>query len=175
MILAFWSVTSPTATPTSGTARTSSSADAGIVGFWIAQSSDESTSNAVLAEMTASVPSYDADDAAVGQEQDAVGAGRRARVVRDHDRRLAVELDRLAQQRQHLVPGLRVEVAGRLVGEQDGRLGDQRAGDRDALLLAAGQLRRTVVAAVVEAHALEQGVERRAVDLLAGDRQRQRH
>ena len=36
--------------------------------------------------------------------------------------------------------GLRVEVARRLVGEQHGRLGDERAGHRDALLLAAGEL-----------------------------------
>ncbi len=35
---------------------------------------------------------------------------------------------------------VRVEVAGRLVGQQQRRLGDQRAGDRDALLLAARQL-----------------------------------
>ena len=34
----------------------------------------------------------------------------------------------------------RVEVAGRLVGEEQRRLGDDRARDRDALLLAAGEL-----------------------------------
>ena len=38
----------------------------------------------------------------------------------------------------------RVEVAGRLVGEHDRRPRDERAGDRDALLLAAGELRRAV-------------------------------
>ena len=37
-----------------------------------------------------------------------------------------------------------VEIAGRLVGDQDRRIGRQRAGERDALLLAAGQLRRIV-------------------------------
>ena len=40
---------------------------------------------------------------------------------------------------------LRVEVAGRLVGQDDPRLADQRAGDGDPLLLAAGQLVRAVV------------------------------
>ena len=40
----------------------------------------------------------------------------------------------------HLDAGAGVEVAGRLVGEQDRRLGHQRARDRDALLLAARQL-----------------------------------
>ena len=40
--------------------------------------------------------------------------------------------------------GLRVEVAGRLVGEQDRRIVDERPGDRDALTLAARQLVRPV-------------------------------
>ena len=39
-------------------------------------------------------------------------------------------------------PVLRVEVAGRLVGEDDGRPRDERARDRDALLLAARELGR---------------------------------
>ena len=51
-------------------------------------------------------------------------------------------VDAAAQQGQHLVRGGGVEGAGRLVGEHDRGLGDQRAGDGDALLLAAGELRR---------------------------------
>ena len=47
----------------------------------------------------------------------------------------------LAQQREDLRARLRVEVAGRLVGEDDRRPADERAGDRDALALAAGELR----------------------------------
>ena len=43
---------------------------------------------------------------------------------------------------QDLLGGRRVEVARRLVGEDHGRPRGQRAGDRDALLLAAGQLGR---------------------------------
>ena len=46
--------------------------------------------------------------------------------------------------REHLVGGARVEIAGRLVGEQDARRVGDRARDRDALLLAAGQFRRPV-------------------------------
>ena len=41
--------------------------------------------------------------------------------------------------------GRLVEIAGRLVGDQDRRVRRQRAGERDALLLAAGELRRIVV------------------------------
>ena len=58
--------------------------------------------------------------------------------------------------REHLAAGLRVEVAGRLVGEQHRRLADQRAGDGDALLLAAGELRRTVVETVGEADGVDE-------------------
>ena len=46
----------------------------------------------------------------------------------------------LLEERHDLDAGLRVEVAGRLVGEDDLRLADQRARDRDALLLAAREL-----------------------------------
>jgi hypothetical protein len=49
-----------------------------------------------------------------------------------------------------------VEVPRRLVGHEHRRVGRERAGERDALLLAAGQLRRVVVAAASEADALEQ-------------------
>ncbi len=46
----------------------------------------------------------------------------------------------------HLVAQLLVERAERLVEQQHARLGDERAGERDALLLAAGQLVRMAVA-----------------------------
>ena len=62
--------------------------------------------------------------------------------------RLAVE--RL-QEREHLEARPGVEVAGRLVGQEERRVGDQGPGDRDALLLAAGELVGRVVDPVVEA------------------------
>ena len=40
-----------------------------------------------------------------------------------------------------------VEIAGRLVGEQHFRIVDQRARDRDALLLSAGKLARVMILA----------------------------
>ena len=64
------------------------------------------------------------------------------RVVGDHDHRLVELVDRLAQQAEHLLGGVRVQVAGRLVGEHHRRAVHQRAGHGDALLLAAGELRR---------------------------------
>ena len=71
----------------------------------------------------------------------------------DHDDRVAVVVDELAQQREHVAAGAGVERAGGLVGEDDLGAGDERAGDRDALLLAAGQLRGAVAQAFVEADA----------------------
>ena len=51
----------------------------------------------------------------------------------------------------------RVEVAGRLVGQDDRRRPDERPGDGHALALAAGELRRVVVEAVLEADAGHRG------------------
>src|SRR6202035_4754819 len=48
--------------------------------------------------------------------------------------------------------GLGVEVAGGLVGEDDGGVVDQGAGDGDALALTAGELVGLVVHAAFEAH-----------------------
>ena len=49
----------------------------------------------------------------------------------------------------------RVEVSGRLVGDQDHRPVDERAGDRDALLLATGELVGHALALAVEADQLQ--------------------
>src|SRR5207302_6485278 len=58
--------------------------------------------------------------------------------------------DQLAQGAEHMVGGLWVEVAGRLVREQHARGIRHRPGDRDPLLLASGELRRTMVQPVLE-------------------------
>ncbi len=57
----------------------------------------------------------------------------------------------LAQQRHHPGAGDRVEVAGRLVGEQQRRVAGHRAGDGDPLAFAAGELVRAVREPVAEA------------------------
>ena len=71
--------------------------------------------------------------------------------------------------------GARVEVAGRLVGEDDGRPRGQGAGDGDALLLAAGELRRAVAGAVGEPDACRAAAAIRApLRRAAREAQRQR-
>ena len=57
--------------------------------------------------------------------------------VRDEDPRRAMRHDPLAQQRQHLARVFLVEIAGRLVGQHEFRLTDQRARNGDALQFAA--------------------------------------
>ena len=59
------------------------------------------------------------------------------RVVRHQDDREPVLAVELAEEIENLLARLRVEVAGRLIGDQERAAVDERAGDRDALLLAA--------------------------------------
>src|SRR3954453_22311375 len=95
------------------------------------------------------------------------------RLVGDHDHRLAELVDGAAQQAEHLLGGVRVQVAGRLVGEQHGRPVHERAGDGDALLLAAGELGRPVRQAVAQPDGLDQLIQPRLVGLAPGERQRE--
>src|SRR6266511_3657067 len=93
-------------------------------------------------------------DDAVAQVDLAAGVRRDVMLVGDQHDRLAGP-EQLLEQSHDLFAGGRVEVAGRLVGEQDRRLVHEGAGDRDALALAARQLVRLVVHAVAQAHAFE--------------------
>ncbi len=69
-------------------------------------------------------------------------------------------LVQLAEEVQDLLRGFAVEVAGRLVGQEDGGVGDQGAGDRHPLVLAAGELVRLVGETVAEADHFERGFGR---------------
>ena len=95
------------------------------------------------------------DLSAIEQPHDPLGLIGLLLIVRHHhDRRLVLAAERL-EDPHHLVTHLRVEVAGRLVGEQDARASDDGAGDGDALLLSARELRREVMDARRKAHAVE--------------------
>src|SRR5581483_8043393 len=79
------------------------------------------------------------------------------------------------EQGHHIHRQLRVEVAGRLVGQQQRRLGHHRAGNADALLLAAGQGQRVGLLLAEQAHRVERGADAAAdvVAAVAADQQRQ--
>ena len=114
------------------------------------------------------------DDAPVGQEHDAVGVARGGRVVRDHHDGLPELVHGPAQEAQQLGCGVRVERAGRLVGEDDLRPARQRPRRGDPLLLPAGQLARTVRQPRPQADGVDHRVEPRPVRASAGDVERQR-
>ncbi len=82
------------------------------------------------------------DDVAVGQEDHPVRVRRAVGVVGHHDDRLTEFGHRTAQEGQHLGRRVRVQVPGRLVGEDQIGPVDQGPGAGAPLLLAARQLAR---------------------------------
>src|SRR4051794_6321899 len=84
------------------------------------------------------------------------GAPRRLGVVRHHQQRDAALADLLGEKRQHRLTVRRVEVARRLIGKEERRLGHEGASDGGTLQLTAGQLGGQVLHAVGEADSLEQ-------------------
>src|SRR5262245_3590696 len=100
---------------------------------------------------------------------------REVRAVRDHDERGAVHAVHLEQELEHLICGLRIEIAGRLVGEHEARLEYERARDRHALAFAAGELADRVIHAVLEADLGEQAQRALAHLLRAQSAEQARH
>src|SRR6185436_14160344 len=93
-------------------------------------------------------------DFAILQAHDALAVGGDIGLVRHDDDRLSVSVQ-LVEQGEDLDARLRIEITGRLVGEQDRRIRDERARDRDPLALTARELVRQVIRAVGETDALE--------------------
>jgi len=82
-------------------------------------------------------------------------AGGKIEIVGRHHRRdagLAHELQKLLE---HPLGGWRIEISGRLVGEQHFGIVGDGAGNRHALLFAAGKLCRAMIPALVEAESFE--------------------
>ena len=98
-----------------------------------------------------------ADDLPVAQVDLPVGGRGDLGVVGDEDDRPAGGVE-LVEEAHDVRAGVAVEVAGRLVGQDERRLRDERPGDRDPLLLAAGQLGRLVVEPVAQPEPLERGL-----------------
>ena len=93
----------------------------------------------------------------------------------DHHDGLIEAVDRAAQDVEHAGARGRVEVARRLVGEDDGGASGERAGDRDALLLAAGELGRAGASRGRRGRPSRAARSSQAgIDLAAGDPDRQR-
>ena len=85
-------------------------------------------------------------DPAAVEQHDAIGHRHRLDLIVRHVHHRDPELPlQRADLRAHVLPQLGVEVRQRLVHQADRRFGDDRAAERDALLLAAGELRRLAV------------------------------
>ena len=106
------------------------------------------------------------DDAAVEHVDLPLRAHGALGAVRDHDDGRAVGVDAV-EEIHDLARHERVEVAGRLVGEDQLRIAGEHARDGHALLLPAGELRRQMLRARGEADQLE-----RALDALLAVRRR---
>ena len=73
----------------------------------------------------------------------------------DHDDGLAVLAIECLEERKDFVTGFPVEIARRLIAEEDGGVGDDGAGDADALLFATRQLTWMVSGSVGKADDLQ--------------------
>ena len=91
-------------------------------------------------------------DHPVGQRDHALAAFGQRRIVGDDHQRRAGFRAAFKQQVGHGVAGRGVEIARRLVGEDQRRTRGDGAGDGHALLLAARKLRGVVIGAMAEAH-----------------------
>src|SRR3569833_2964713 len=96
------------------------------------------------------------DPAAVEDRHPGAERERLLMVVGDEDRGEADLVVDGAQRLAQFAPHLGVERADRLVEEEDAGLAGERAGEGDALALAAGELRREALAQAIELHEAEQ-------------------
>ena len=79
--------------------------------------------------------------------------------MRDDDDGFAFGVE-ILEDGHDLLAGARIEVAGRLIAQDNYRIVDQRARDRYALLLAAGELARFMIHALAEADAFSAAMAR---------------
>src|SRR6478672_6949433 len=95
--------------------------------------------------------------------------------MRDENQRAAVVSVQRQQEIDHLAAGSGVEIAGRLVGEQDRWTTSECAGDRDSLLFSSRQLHRIVRLPVFQSYGRQQ-VDRTGLGMpLAGKLQGNGH
>jgi hypothetical protein len=81
-------------------------------------------------------PMHLCDDPSIGEKDHAIGIGGSGRIVGHHNQGLVVAIDNGAEEFEDRPAGPGIEGAGRFIGEDDLRAGNEGAGDGDALLLA---------------------------------------
>ena len=113
----------------------------------------------------------DVRNLAVAHVQDAIGDRSSLRVVRDHQHSLVELAAGGAQHGKNGVRVLGVEVAGGLIGQDDGGSGDEGASDGDALLFAAGEFVWAMIQTAADTEEIGEVREERTVEwnFAAGD------
>jgi hypothetical protein len=106
------------------------------------------------------------DDASAAEPQHPVGHSGDRRIMRDDHGRGAELLIDARDGGQHDLAGIIIECSGRLVAQQNIRRFDDGSGDGDALLFAAGKLRRKMIEPLGQP---DQGQRRARVERLIGD------
>jgi hypothetical protein len=96
------------------------------------------------------------DNPPVLQADQPIRVGGNLFIMRDDQHGLAALFAQRPQPAHHKLPGFAVERAGRLIAHDDRRIAEQSAGNRDALLLSAGELRRAMSGAVAHAESTQQ-------------------
>src|SRR5690606_30147537 len=81
----------------------------------------------------------------IAEGDDTVGSAGQIVIVRGNQRGSAFVADERLQGFKHPVAGLRIEIAGRLVCEDDARMIGRSTGDGDALLLTTREFGRTMI------------------------------
>jgi hypothetical protein len=89
------------------------------------------------------------------KSENSVGSSGVVEIVSDHQESLLAFIDEPAQKIHDLAALDTIEVAGRFVGEEDDRLDDNRPGDGNALLFAAGELLGPVPATMAQSDCLQ--------------------
>lgn len=97
-----------------------------------------------------------AHNEAVAEDDSPIGGIGERLFMRDQDHRGALFPVEREEEFEDGASGGGIEVAGGLVGEEDGRAESEGAGEGNALLFAAGELDRVVIEAAVEADAGEE-------------------
>ena len=116
-------------------------------------------------------------DATSAKADLAIGTRRELGIVRCDDQGEAAFGTHFVEEIEERLRRVRIETAGRLIGEEDSRTVDERAGERNALLLAGRELRRTVEGPIAQADPLEEWTRARLAGRFGPAREdlRERH
>ena len=96
------------------------------------------------------------------QFQDTVAPPRELKIMGDQDRRQVTPFAKIGEQIENHLPGPLVQIAGRLVGQEQGRTACEGARDGNALLLPSGKFPGPMVRAITQSQPPRDSLRRSA-------------